>query len=274
MKQIIGFKWTAKSDDDCFHDNSDRAFATQEDCYNDMMLHAVDKMKWNIEWEDVVERPVPPNEHGLITKEQTGFNIGYTLDCYPDYIVHNSYSGKYTYTIEPIEVDTEEYARLDVVRRWLTREDGEDGAILNLTQAYTKCADCDAWQKVVEEWETRVPSCPMTITGDIDELVLNTHLTIQKIADDINNKIKGAIFAETHIIAVYDIDGEQRAYTYCLGDINDCNNYFEDEEKIVTTYLLCRDKQGMESYYLQKPIPQITQMVESALQYLERNARQ
>ena len=186
MNKVIGFKWTAVSDDDCFHDKSSKAFATQEDCYNDMMVHAVDKMKWNIEWGDVVERPVSPTENGLITEKQTGFGIGYTLDCYPDKIVHKSYSGEYTYQIHPIVVDE---------------------------------------------------------------------------------------YADIHIIAQYNINGEIRAYTYCLGDLNDCNHYFDDEDKLTATYLLVDKGESEEDYYLQTPIEDVTRMVNAALEYLEEKAR-
>lgn len=276
MNKVIGFNWTAKSDDDCFHDKSEKAFATQEDCYNDMMNHAVDKMKWNIEWNDVLEREVDPSENGLITKEQTGFTIGYTLDVSPDKIVHESYSGKYTYEIIPISVPEEESNLLEVIKEWITRKDGQDGGIINITNAYTACEEGDVWEKFMEEWDTCVPACPVKVEGNLADLVLNMHLKIKKSADEINKRIaeeerkmKGARYADIHIIALYSINGETRAYTYCLGDINDCNHYFEDEESILTTFILKDKGQTEENYYSQEPVERITEMVKDALEYLE-----
>ena len=49
------FKWVAKSDDGVFEDESTRCFATQKECYDDMRNHALEKMKWNTEYEHDLE---------------------------------------------------------------------------------------------------------------------------------------------------------------------------------------------------------------------------
>ena len=72
------------------------------------------------------------------------------------------------------------------------------------------------------------------------------------------------------IIAEYSINGSPRMYVYNLSDLNDCEHYFDDEDKLVRT-LVKRDK-GMseEDYYSEMPIPDVTKMVLAA----ERKLRQ
>lgn len=98
--------WTANSDDGCFEDKSEKAFDTQEECYMDMMNHAVNKMKWNVEYCDVTEGQHLIDDNGLMrTDEESmldGF-IGYEVRFYPHKIVHTSYSGTYTYEIKKQE---------------------------------------------------------------------------------------------------------------------------------------------------------------------------
>ena len=76
------YSWKAKSDDGAFEDNG-KCFATKEDAYNDMRNEALEKMKWNTEFYDVEE-------------EDT---IGYSVHFSKNKIVHESYSGIYTYEI-------------------------------------------------------------------------------------------------------------------------------------------------------------------------------
>ena len=105
------FKWVAESDDGCFNDESVRSFPTQEECYMDMMNHAVNKMKWNIDYKDVTSDVELYEEDGLVKTSgeiakgyfdppaEDNWCIGYRLECHPHMIQHKSYSGIYTYKI-------------------------------------------------------------------------------------------------------------------------------------------------------------------------------
>ena len=97
------YLWTAISDDGCFEDKSEKVFDTQEECYMDMMNHAVNKMKWNVAYGDVTEDQHLIDDNGLIRtdeKSMQGGFIGYEARFYPHKIVHTSYSGTYTYEIK------------------------------------------------------------------------------------------------------------------------------------------------------------------------------
>lgn len=77
------FMWKAHSDDGSYLEES-RKFNSQEECYADMMSAALEKMKWNMDWDDVT-----------IVASKDG--IRYTLIAKPDIITHTSDSGKYTW---------------------------------------------------------------------------------------------------------------------------------------------------------------------------------
>lgn len=79
------YSWKAKSDDGNFGDNGGW-FETHEEAYKDMRNHALEKMKWNTEFEDFSD---------MDEKDW----IGYDVKFHPNYIVHESYSGTYTYEI-------------------------------------------------------------------------------------------------------------------------------------------------------------------------------
>ena len=81
------FRWIAKSDDGAFEDESRRCFATRKECYEDMRNHALEKMKWNTEYDQDFE----------------GGKIGYSVLFGKSEIVHSSYSGVYTYTIVAVK---------------------------------------------------------------------------------------------------------------------------------------------------------------------------
>ena len=85
------FKWVAKSDDGAFEDESRRCFATRKECYEDMRNHALEKMKWNTEYDD--------DFSDLLDDDY----IGYEVKFKQDEIVHTSYSGVYTYTIVAVK---------------------------------------------------------------------------------------------------------------------------------------------------------------------------
>ena len=79
------YSWKAKSNDGSFEDEG-MWFASKKDAYNDMRNHALEKMKWNTEWEDFSD--MDGSEY-----------LGYKVKFHPNYIVHESYSGEYTYEI-------------------------------------------------------------------------------------------------------------------------------------------------------------------------------
>ena len=75
------YAWTAKSDDGCFEDKSEKVFNTQEECYMDMMNHAIDKMKWNVEYEDVIDGQNLIENGGLKKTNEVGKYAGYIGYC-------------------------------------------------------------------------------------------------------------------------------------------------------------------------------------------------
>lgn len=79
------YSWKAKSDDGCY-ETQGMLFSTKQEAYNDMRHYALEKMKWNTEWEDVEEDDT----------------IGYEVHFSRNKIVHKSYSGIYTYEIVEI----------------------------------------------------------------------------------------------------------------------------------------------------------------------------
>lgn len=79
------YSWKAKSDDGCY-ETQGMLFSTKQEAYNDMRHYALEKMKWNTEWEDVEEDDT----------------IGYEVHFSRNKIVHESYSGIYTYKIVEI----------------------------------------------------------------------------------------------------------------------------------------------------------------------------
>lgn len=91
------YSWKAKSDDGAFEDNG-KCFATKEDAYNDMRNHALEKMKWNTEWSDFSD----------MAKEDW---IGYNVKFHQEYIIHESYSGTYTYEIVEVQERVYKYDR-------------------------------------------------------------------------------------------------------------------------------------------------------------------
>ena len=72
------------------------------------------------------------------------------------------------------------------------------------------------------------------------------------------------------IIAEYLINGESRVYVYHLSDLNDCEHYFDDEDKLVRTLVKTDKGMSEEDYYSEMPIPDVTKMVLAA----ERKLRQ
>lgn len=80
----LEYSWVASSDDGCFMDESKTTFKTRKDAYNDMRDSALEKMKWNTQYdEDFFDCS----------------DIGYKVTFSRDMISHASYSGLYTYKI-------------------------------------------------------------------------------------------------------------------------------------------------------------------------------
>lgn len=83
------YKWIASSDDGNFEDESRQEFTSFKECYDDMRNAALGKMKWNTELCDFYDIP-------------DGGYIGYEVRFSIDKIVHESYSGVYTYEIKEV----------------------------------------------------------------------------------------------------------------------------------------------------------------------------
>lgn len=80
------YSWKASSDDGSYEVEPQKWFDTKKDAYNDMRKYALEKMKWNTELEDFSD---------MDEKDWIGYNVKF----HPNYIVHESYSGIYTYEI-------------------------------------------------------------------------------------------------------------------------------------------------------------------------------
>ena len=85
------YKWFAESNDGAFQDESSREFTSKRECYNDMRNAVLEKMKWNTEYDadfaDIID---------------DGY-IGYEVKFSRNKIIHESYSGVYTYEIKEVE---------------------------------------------------------------------------------------------------------------------------------------------------------------------------
>lgn len=85
------YKWVAASNDGAFEDESCKEFTSKKECYNDMRNAAFEKMKWNTEYDadfaDIID---------------DGY-IGYEVKFSRNKIIHESYSGVYTYEIKEVQ---------------------------------------------------------------------------------------------------------------------------------------------------------------------------
>lgn len=79
------YSWKVSSNDGSFEDKGEW-FDTHEEAYNDMRNHALEKMKWNTEWEDFSD---------LSDEDFIVYDVQFSRNS----IVHGSYSGIYTYEI-------------------------------------------------------------------------------------------------------------------------------------------------------------------------------
>lgn len=250
------YAWTAKSDDGCFEDMSEKAFDTQEECYTDMMVHAVNKIKWNVDYWDVIDGQNILEKNGIKQTNEVGKDagyIGYELKFMPHKIVHTSYSGTYTYEIvtkedeDKKEDNPEQNVKHEAPKYTLKDEVEYDGTIF-LVVDFRYDGDAAGWVYDLRELE-----------GD------GVMLDIPQ--DEI------AVYIEDipeSIIAEYSINGSPRMYVYNLSDINDCEHYFDDEDKLVRTLVKTDKGMSEEDYYRDMPIHDVTKMVLAA----ERKLRQ
>lgn len=79
-----GYYWRASSNDGSYLEESRLLFSTKREAYEDMRNAALDKMKWNTEYDEDFEDGIP---------------IDYTVMFSQDKIIHESFSGKYIYEI-------------------------------------------------------------------------------------------------------------------------------------------------------------------------------
>ena len=80
------YSWKASSNDGSYEDEGQVWFNTHKEAYEDMRHHALVKMNWNTEWSDFSDM------------DKSDY-IGYKVKFNQNYIVHESYSGIYTYEI-------------------------------------------------------------------------------------------------------------------------------------------------------------------------------
>lgn len=80
------FYWKASSDDGAFEDVSSRDFETEKEAYEDMRNAALEKMKWNTEYDEDFD----DGWDGPIK-----YKVSFRKNC----IKHKSYSGTYIYII-------------------------------------------------------------------------------------------------------------------------------------------------------------------------------
>ena len=110
------YSWKAKSDDGSYEAQAYKWFATKEDAYNDMRDEALEKMKWNTEFYDVEE-------------EDT---LGYSVHFSKNKIVHESYSGIYTYTLIEVEDKVKLHDRTWEIIDSFTPEDDVDWEVCEI----------------------------------------------------------------------------------------------------------------------------------------------
>lgn len=109
------YTWKATSDDGCYEDKGRRWFDTKKEAYEDMREYALEKMQWNTEWEDVDENDT----------------LGYEVHFSRNKIVHESYSGIYTYEIVEKREKVCVYDNTWTVEDEFTPIDGVDWKVAN-----------------------------------------------------------------------------------------------------------------------------------------------
>lgn len=79
------YYWEAECEDGAYDDESQVYFKTKKEAYDSMRNAALEKMKWNTEYDEDFE------ENDC---------INYEVEFYKDKIVHRSYSGTYTWKLK------------------------------------------------------------------------------------------------------------------------------------------------------------------------------
>ena len=79
------FYWKVSSNDGAYEERSEWTFDTKKSAYENMRIAALEKMKWNTEYEEDFDEQGEPIEYKVIFSR--------------DKIIHESYSGIYTYEI-------------------------------------------------------------------------------------------------------------------------------------------------------------------------------
>ena len=95
------YRWIAVSTDGSYEDNSQEDCLTLKDIYIDMRNRVLEKMAWNIEFED-------------FEGEENSF-IGYKAEFSVREITHHSYSGFYIYRV--LEVGREREELIDLIKK-------------------------------------------------------------------------------------------------------------------------------------------------------------
>lgn len=107
------YTWKASSNDGCYEDEGRRWFDTKKEAYEDMREYALEKMQWNTEWSDFSDMD-----------EQD--YIGYKVKFHQNYIIHESYSGIYTYKIVAREEKVNLHGNTWTIIDKFVPKDGED----------------------------------------------------------------------------------------------------------------------------------------------------
>ena len=118
------YKWIAESNDG-WEDDSIREFDTKKEAYDDMRYAVLEKMKWNTEFDEDLSE-----------------------DCFVDYkvrfeqdkIVHESFSGVYTYQIVEVPEEKEYtiYADINVSVHDIIKAKNEEEACKKLREYIAK----------------------------------------------------------------------------------------------------------------------------------------
>lgn len=85
----VKYKWFANSDDGAFEDESSLTFFSKKECYESMRNAALEKMKWNTQYDEDFN-------------DEEDASIGYKVSFSQNKIIHESYSGVYTYEIKQV----------------------------------------------------------------------------------------------------------------------------------------------------------------------------
>lgn len=111
------YTWRASSNDGSFEDNGEW-FDSHKEAYEDMRHNALVKMNWNTQWEDFSDM------------DEADW-IGYNVKFHRNYIVHESYSGIYTYEIVKKKEQICVYDNTWTIEDEFTPIDGVDWKVAN-----------------------------------------------------------------------------------------------------------------------------------------------